>query len=83
MGASMPADPDLDAAALDAWLQAAARDGDASTLAAVYQRAAHRAERPDEAGFFLTHAYVWALVAGDARAAESLADALRRDGRLD
>ena len=79
----MPAEPDSETAALDACLEAAARDGDAGTLALAYQRAAERAERPDEAGFFLTHAYVWALVAGDGLAAESLADALRRDGRLD
>jgi hypothetical protein len=79
----MPAEPKEDNAALEARLQAAARAGDAGTLARGYVLAAERADRPDEAGFFLTHAYVWALVAGDGPAAERLAAALRRDGRLD
>lgn len=79
----MPADPDRDAAALDARLQEAARAGDAGTLATIYRCAAQSTERPDEAGFLLTHAYVWALVAGDAPTAEALALALRREGRLD
>jgi len=79
----MPADPVDDRAALDARLQEAARAGDAGSLASLYRRAAASTEQPDEAGFFLTHAYVWALVAGDAPAAASIAAALRRNGRLD
>ncbi len=83
---SMPAEPPVDRQALDARLQAAARAGDAPALVEGYRLAADlatRASRPDEAGFFLTHAYVWALVAGDQRSAEVLAAALRRAGRLD
>ena len=79
----MPVEPMDDPTALDARLQAAAMAGDAGTLAQGYLRAAERTDRPDEAGFFLTQAYVWALVAGDGPAAEGLAAALRRDGRLD
>lgn len=79
----MSAEPMDAPATLEARLQAAARAGDAGTLAQGYRLAAERTDRPDEAGFFLTQAYVWALVAGDGPAAESLAAALRRDGRLD
>ena len=73
MWASMPAEPTDDPATLDAALQEAARAGDAGRLASAYQRAAERARGADEAGFFLTHAYVWALVAGDGPAAARLA----------
>jgi hypothetical protein len=75
-----------DLAALDARLQAAARAGDAVALARDYRCAADHAARDgkeDAAGFYLTHAYVWALVAGDAAGAASLARDLRRQGRLD
>ena len=73
-------------AALDSRLLAAAGRGDARDLALAYELAAHRADhagRRDEAGFFLTHAYVWALVAGEEPLAERFAAALRRSGRLD
>jgi hypothetical protein len=82
----MPAEPSVDRQALDARLQAAARADDAPALVEGYRLAADlavRARHPDEAGFFLTHAYVWALVAGDDSSAEALASALRRAGRLD
>ena len=79
----MWADPNDDPATLDARLQEAGRAGDAGTLAQGYGLAAERARRPTEAAFFLTQAYVWALVAGDGPAAARLAAALRRDGRLD
>ena len=73
-------------AALDARLQVAAKAGDAVALARDYRCAADHAARDgneDAAGFYLTHAYVWALVAGDAAGAASLARDLRRQGRLD
>ena len=82
----MPVEPPIEPASLDARLQRAARGGDARALAEGYGLAAQRAERAgraDEAGFFLTHAYVWALVAGDRSTARSLARALRLQGRLD
>jgi hypothetical protein len=82
----MPVEPPIEPASLDARLQRAARGGDARALAEGYGLAAQRAERAgraDEAGFFLTHAYVWALVVGEAPLAERLAAALRRQGRLD
>ncbi len=55
--------------ALDARLIAAHEAGDGAALIDLYTKAADAA--PDEAasGFFLTHAYVFALEAGDARAA--------------
>ncbi len=80
------AEPATDAAGLDARLRAAAQAGDAAMLAHGYRQAADRATgagAADAAGFFLTHAYVWALVAGDAAMAEALAARLRRQGRLD
>ena len=83
MWASMPTEPEEHPALLDARLRAAARAGDAGSLARGYGLAAEHAAGPDEAGFFLTQAYVWALVAGDGPAAEKLAAALRREGRLD
>ncbi len=76
---------DADRAALDARLREAARAGDAPTLCRGYRCAADRAAasgRLDEAGYFLTHAYVWALVGGHGPEADELAQALRRQGRL-
>jgi len=54
---------------LEARLQAAHHSGDTEALIAVYQEAAATAPDIDTACFFLTHAYVFALEAGDARAA--------------
>lgn len=50
-------------------LAAAHEAGDLPALVAVYTDAADRAADMDAACFFLTHAYVFALEAGDARAA--------------
>ena len=75
-----------DLAALDARLLEAARSGDAAALADGYRLAAQHVAaggNPDAAGFFLTQAYVWALVAGEAATALGLAQALRAQGRLD
>lgn len=82
----MPAEPQVETVALDTRLRRAASCGDARDLALAYRLAAERADeagRPDEAGFFLTHAYVWALVAGETPRAEQFARALRHQGRLD
>lgn len=82
----MSAEPPVDREALDARLHAAAANGDAASLTKGYRQAAAMAEAAgaaDAAAFFRTHAYVWALVAGDGQAAEALAQALRREGRLD
>lgn len=82
----MPVELPIDRQGLDARLRAAARVADAAAMAQGYGLAAERAERAgrtDEAGFFLTQAYVWALVAGDTPTALRLAQSLRRQGRLD
>lgn len=49
---------------LDAALIAAHDAGDAGRIAALFADAGDRAEAPDEACFFWTQAYVWALDAG-------------------
>ena len=43
---------------------------DLSALTTLYLRASDTSHDPDEAGFFLTQAYVFALDHGDERAAE-------------
>lgn len=53
--------------ALEAALLAAHEAGDQAALVTLYARAADSAGS-DAAAFFLTHAYVYALEAGDARA---------------
>ncbi|MGJ8603994.1 MAG: hypothetical protein ACSHXH_07685 [Marivita sp.] len=53
---------------------------DTGALIDLYHQAAHEAVSEDATGFFLTHAYVFALECGDARAA-SLRDALVALGR--
>ena len=55
-------------AALEAQLLAAHAAGDTAALVMLYQRAADTADDPDAAGFFLTHAYVFALELGHAQA---------------
>jgi len=67
-------------ASLEARLLAAHAAGDAGGLVGLYAEAADGAAGPDAAAFFLTHAYVHALEAGDARAA-GLHARLRRAGR--
>ena len=52
---------------LDARLAAAHADADLAALVALYEEAADGAPDVDTACFFLTHAYVFALEAGDAR----------------
>ena len=70
-------------AALDAKLIAAHAAGDGGSLVALYAEAADRAEATgdmDAACFYLTHAYVFALEAGDP-AADALHRRLRAHGR--
>lgn len=54
---------------LDAALLAAHAAGDKSTLITLYAKAAEATDG-EAAAFYLTHAYVFALEAGDARAAD-------------
>lgn len=65
----------LDQALLDAHAR-----GDTSALIRLYHEAAETAQDEQATGFFLTHAYVFALEAGDDRAS-FLKDALIRLGR--
>ena len=65
----------LDQALLDAHER-----GDTHALIRLYHKAAETAQDAQATGFFLTHAYVFALEAGDDRAA-GLKDALVRLGR--
>jgi hypothetical protein len=60
---------EADRATLDARLLAAHYAADGAALARLYAEAGARAEG-DAAAFFLTHAYVFALEAGDARAGD-------------
>lgn len=63
----------MNRAELDAALIAADEAGDGPRLVALYAQAADGAEAAgdiDAACFYLTHAYVFALQAGDARASE-------------
>jgi len=46
---------------LDARLLAAHAAGDRAALVALYEEAAEAAKTPQAAGFYLTHAYVFAL----------------------
>lgn len=73
----------MDRAALDAALIAAHAADDLARLVVLYTEAGDRAERAgdvDAACFYLTHAYVFALEAGDA-AAEALHTRLMAHGR--
>ena len=54
--------------ALDAALLAAHAAKDTASLITLYSQAAQAAKTEDAAAFYLTHAYVFALEAGDARA---------------
>jgi hypothetical protein len=56
-------------AALDAALLEAHARGDRAALIALYAEAAETAPDPRARAFYLTHAYVFALEAGDPRAA--------------
>ena len=69
------------AVSLDAELLAAHAAGDVEALITLYTCASEEAAMDVARGFYLTHAYVFALEAGDARA-EDLADQLRAQGRL-
>jgi hypothetical protein len=66
---------------LDGKLRAAHEAQDAETLVTLYCEAATQAGCDDARGFFLTHAYIYALELGDARAAPLKAQliALRRE----
>jgi hypothetical protein len=53
---------------LDARLLTAHEAGDKTALVALYREAAHAAGSQDEAAFFLTNAYIYALETGHADA---------------
>ncbi len=55
---------------LDQELVAAHESGDIDALIRLYEVAADRSEDPERAAFFLTHAWIFALEAGDPRATE-------------
>ncbi|WP_298357894.1 hypothetical protein [uncultured Litoreibacter sp.] len=55
---------------LDARLLAAHAEDDSPALINLYIEAADTAATEEATGFYLTHAYVFALEAGDARAAD-------------
>jgi len=65
---------------LDSALSAAHATGDLDALVGLYHRAATDANAEDAAGFYLTHAYIFALERGDPRA-EALRDHLVFLGR--
>ncbi|GAA6165007.1 hypothetical protein NBRC116590_27110 [Pelagimonas sp. KU-00592-HH] len=65
---------------LDHRLLAAHVAGDGPALVTLYAEAAAQANTEEARGFYLTHAYVFALEQGDARAAD-LHKALRAMGR--
>jgi len=69
------------AVSLDAELLAAHTAGDVEALITLYTRASEQAVQDVARGFYLTHAYVFALEAGDQRA-KRLAEQLRTQGRL-
>lgn len=66
---------------LDAELLAAHAAGDITALIGLYTLASEEAETEVAKGFYLTHAYVFALEAGDPRA-QRLAQELHAQGRL-
>jgi hypothetical protein len=66
--------------ALDDMLLQAHDAGDRPALVGLYARAAESVNDRDAACFYLTHAYVFALELGDARAAD-LHARLRAEGR--
>ena len=65
---------------LDDMLLAAHERDDRPALVGLYTQAAEQAADPNAAGFYLTHAYVYALELGDARARD-LHARLVADGR--
>jgi hypothetical protein len=66
---------------LDALLIAAHSAGDTGALVSLYIQASAEAHSDEAKGFYLTHAYVFALEAGDPRA-QDLSDQLKSQGRL-
>lgn len=66
---------------LDAALLEAHAAGDLGALVTLYSQAAETAASDEAAGFYLTHAYVFALDAGDGRAG-ALFDRLRAMQRI-
>ncbi|MEM7471149.1 MAG: hypothetical protein AAF340_07335 [Pseudomonadota bacterium] len=55
---------------LDTRLRAAHESGDRSILIGLYCEAAEMSSDAEATGFYLTHAYVFALESGDPRAAD-------------
>lgn len=68
--------------ALDEKLLAAHDRDDRSALVSLYQEAANSAESDDATGFYLTHAYIFALDTGSAQA-PALHARLKAMGRED
>ncbi|MEL6689253.1 MAG: hypothetical protein AAFP28_02945 [Pseudomonadota bacterium] len=66
---------------LHAELLEAHRKGDGAAMIGLYAQAADASDDADEEMFFLTHAYIFALEAGDARA-EGIRERLRAAGRI-
>ena len=62
---------------LDTALLAAHETGDLAALVGLYHQAAIEANAEDAAGFYLTHAYVFALERGDTRAETIRAELIR------
>jgi len=84
-GERLTVDPSGERALLDARLIAAHAAGDTERLISLYDEAAASSEacgEIDAASFYRTHAYVFALQAGDPRA-EALHAWLKRQGRED
>jgi len=70
-------------AALDTALLAVHGRGDGTALIGLYTQAAEAADDPVARSFYLTHAYVFALEAGDARAAPLTARLVARGAETD
>lgn len=73
--------PDPALADLDARLLAAHARDDRAALVALYEEAADAVTSEVARGFYLTHAFIFALDLGDARAAR-LRDRLKAMGRV-
>ncbi len=82
IAALMAKDREASKTPLDHALRALHGSGEARTLCALHRLAAQYWDtEPAQAAFHLTHAYVYALEAGDTHAEADLFDALARDGR--
>ena len=76
---------DTNPAQLESALLAAHSSGDSAALVELYSRAAKLAQEEqdtDRAGFYLTHAWIFALECGHCQA-DALREDLRAQGRVD